>query len=61
MTTVRLPSPEAGSASSPIDFVSAVAAVQVRQGLLSEMMFTLIDLLMHYGFIRAAEANRGLP
>ena len=47
----------AESAGSPIDFVSAGGTVQVPQVLISELMFTLIDFLMHYGFVRAGEAN----
>jgi hypothetical protein len=45
------------SAGSPIDFVSVAGFVRVQQDLLSELMFTRIDFLMHYGFVRAAEAN----
>jgi hypothetical protein len=29
----------------------------VPQDLISELMLTLIDFKMHYGFVRAAEAN----
>jgi predicted deacylase len=47
----------AESAGSPIDFVSAAGSVRVPQDLISEMMFALINFLMHYGFVRAAEAN----
>ena len=45
------------SVGSPIDFVSAAGTVQVQQNLISEMMFALIDFLMHNGFVWAAEAN----
>jgi hypothetical protein len=45
------------SAGSPIDFVSAAGTFQVPQNLISELMFTFIDFRMHYGFVRAAEAN----
>jgi hypothetical protein len=45
------------SAGSPIDFVSAAGSVQVIQNLISWNEFTTIDFIMHYGFVRAAEAN----
>jgi hypothetical protein len=45
------------SAGSPIDFVSAAGTVRLLQDLISELMFVLIDFLMHSGFVRAAEAN----
>jgi len=45
------------SAGSPIDFVSAAGSVKVPQDLISELLFTLIDFIMHYGFVWAAEAN----
>jgi hypothetical protein len=45
------------SAGSPIDFVSEAGSVLVAQDSISELMFTLIDFISHYGFVRAAEAN----
>jgi hypothetical protein len=45
------------SAGSPTDFVSAAGTVRVLQDLISELMLDLIDFLMHYGFVRAAEGN----
>jgi hypothetical protein len=45
------------SAGSPIDFVSAAGSVKVPQDLLSGLNNSRIDLLSHYGFVRAAEAN----
>jgi len=39
----RLPSPKAGSAGSPIDFVSEAGSVRVPQGFISGFMFNLID------------------
>ena len=45
------------SAGSPIDFVSAAVSVRVPQDLINGLNNSLIDLLSHYGFVRAAEAN----
>jgi hypothetical protein len=45
------------SAGSPIDFVSAAGTVKVPQDFISWNEFTTIDFIMHYGFVRAAEAN----
>jgi len=45
------------SAGSPIDFVSAAGLVKVPQDLISGLLFPRIDFIMHYGFVRAAEAN----
>jgi hypothetical protein len=45
------------SAGSPIDFVSTAGSVRVPQDLISCRKLTLIDLIMHYGYVRAAEAN----
>jgi hypothetical protein len=45
------------SAGSPIDFVSAAGSVKVPEDLISGLNNSLIDLLSHYGFVRAAEAN----
>jgi hypothetical protein len=45
------------SAGSPIDFVSAAGTVRVQQNFISGLKLNLIDFIMHYGFVRAAEAN----
>jgi len=45
------------SAGSPIDFVPAAGSVRVQQSLISDIKFTSIDSIMHYKFVRAAEAN----
>ena len=55
MTTERLPSPKAGAACNPIDFVSAAGSVQVVQNLISRLKLNLIDFLMHNIFVRAAD------
>jgi hypothetical protein len=58
--TVKMASKKQGtraSAGSPIDFVSEAGAVRVPQDLISGLMFSRIDFIMHYGFVRAAEAN----
>jgi hypothetical protein len=47
----------AESAGSPTDSVSVAGSVRVQQDLINELMFTRIDFIMHYGFVRAAEAN----
>jgi hypothetical protein len=45
------------SAGSPIDFVLAAGSVRVQQDFISRDEFTRIDFIMHYEFVRAAEAN----
>ena len=44
-------------ADSAIDFVLVAGLVKVPQDLISCWKFTLIDFMMHYEFVRAAEAN----
>jgi hypothetical protein len=44
-------------AGSPIDFISVEGTVRVPQDLISGLNISLIDLLSHYGVVRAAEAN----
>jgi len=58
--TVQMASKKQGtsaSARSPIDFVSAAGSVKVPENLISGLNNSLIDLLSHYEFVRAAEAN----
>ena len=45
------------SAGSPIDFVSAAGLVQVPQILIGGLKISRIDVLMHYGVVRADEGN----
>ena len=44
------------SAGSPINFVSAAGSVRVPQDLINGLRFSLIDFLMHYGFVRLPKA-----
>jgi len=58
--TVEMTSKKQGtsaSAGSPIDFVSAAGSVWMPLDLISWFDVTRIDFIMHYGFVRVAEAN----
>jgi hypothetical protein len=42
----------------PIDFIPLDGSVRVTQSLICGSNLILIDFLMHYGFVRAAEGNK---